>query len=123
MDHNQSENVAACSSPDTSDLLASAYRNGHLTFSGVMMTPEGCPKNFENWFGDRTPQFHTWRKAVQNRWKESGYPSLGDWPPQGTGLNLFDYSLGVMCGVLLSTTKLRHSRRKINDYEYEKRPT
>ena len=96
--HSQNENESACSSPDTSGLPESAYKNGRVTFSGVMMTPEGCQKSFENWFGERTPQFRAWGKGVLARWKESGYPSLGDWPPQEVEVDLLVYSLGVMCG-------------------------
>ena len=104
--HSQNENESACSSPDTSGLPESAYKNGRVTFSGVMMTPEGCQKSFENWFGERTPQFRAWGKGVLARWKESGYPSLGDWPPQEVEVDLLVYSLGVMCGASRPNDKL-----------------
>ena len=94
----QNGSVSVCSSHDTSGLPASAYKDGHLTFSGMLLTMEDC--SFENWFGDRTHQFRAWGKDVLAQWREAGYPSLGERPPPSIGLSLLDYSLGVMCGVV-----------------------
>jgi hypothetical protein len=96
----QNESVAACSDLHTSSLPVSAYdSDGLLTFSGMLLTMEDC--SFENWFAGRTPQMRKWGKQVLARWRESGYPSLGDAPPDNSELRLLDYSLGVMCGVML----------------------
>lgn len=77
----------------------SAYKDGHLTLAGWLLTVEGCPESFENAFAGRSLLFQKWGKSLLSRWRESGYPCLGDWPPEGVGLQLLDYSLGVISGV------------------------
>ncbi len=107
--HIENENAEACSLPRTFDCPASAYDNdGRLTFSGMFLTAEDC--SFENWFAGRTPQMRVWGKQVLDRWREAGYPCLGEPPPNDCELHLLDFALGMIVGVLLANAKTTDSR-------------
>jgi len=96
----RSESAAACCDPHTESYPVAAYKDGHLTLSGWLLVVEGCPDSQSNFAASgRTPQIAEWSRELLSRWRESGYPDLGAWPPEGT--ELFAYSLGVICGVLM----------------------
>ena len=105
----QSESAEAYSFPRTVDLPSSAYKDGHLTFSGIVMTPATCRISFRNWFAGRTPQLCRWGK-ISVVPLETGWISeaLGHVPPQGLQIGLLDYSLGAICECFRLTTRISH---------------
>lgn len=98
--HSQSGNELSSAGPDISDLPESAYKDGQLTFSGIMMTLATCQKSFENWFGGKSPKFRTWGKELLNKWCRFGYPDLGDFPPPNCGVSILDYALGCIASTV-----------------------
>ncbi len=103
---NQSENVAACCGPRTESYPVAAYKDGRLTLSGWMLVVEGCPESQSNFAASAgTPQSAEWCRELLARWRENGFRDLGPWPPEGT--ELLAYSLGVICGVLMSNDKAK----------------
>ena len=108
MNDTQNGNAAVCSFPHTFDCPSSAYdKDGRLTFSGTLLTMEDC--SFENWFEGKTPQMRNWGKSILLRWREAGYPSLGECPPcGGSEVHLLEFALGMMVGacVTLANDKL-----------------
>ncbi len=115
---NQSGNVAACFCRDMGGCPASACdRHVRLAFSGMLLTTEDC--SFENWFAGRTPQMRESGKQELAQRRECGFPSLGESSPGNSGSSLLDYSLGVMCGVLLSTTRMSHAEERASGVDLE----
>jgi hypothetical protein len=107
----RNENAEVSADNHTAPCPVEAYKDGRLTISGWLLVVEGCPESQSNFAASaKTPQIAIWCRELLGRWRDAGFPDLGAWPPQGT--ELLDYSLGVICGVLMSNDKAETPDRK-----------
>jgi len=69
----------------------------HLGFSAWLRVVVECPKSQSNFFAGKShPNFQRGKELLL-QWQSTGYPSLGEWPPDG--VESFDYSLGALGAV------------------------
>jgi len=86
-------------SPHKFSCPESAYNSeGHLTFSGWLLSLEGCQEQQSHFYAGKTIPEAERGKALLSQWRQAGYPDLGGWPPPRT--DWFDHAVKVLEEVL-----------------------